>query len=101
MVVLPYSIWLLLGSLVTQVITALVSAGENETFVITGAIPGFTQNDVKDMIEDYAGKVTDSVSKNTSFVVVGDQPGSKLDKAKNLGIPFLDFDGLIKLIGEE
>ena len=71
------------------------------TFVITGAIPGFTRNDVKDMIEDYAGKVTDSVSKNTSFVVVGDQPGSKLDKAKNLGIPFLDFDGLIKLIGEE
>lgn len=70
------------------------------TFVITGAIPGYTRNEVKNKIEEYRGKVTDSVSKNTNFLVVGDQPGTKLDKAKKLGIQILDIDGLMKLIRE-
>ena len=71
------------------------------TFVITGSILGYTRDEIKNKIEEYGGKVTDSVSKNTTYLVVGDQPGSKLDKGMKLGIPILDIDGLIKLVGEE
>jgi DNA ligase (NAD+) len=71
------------------------------TFVLTGAIHGFTREEVKNQIEEYGGKVTDSVSKNTSYIVVGDQPGSKLIKGKSLGIPILNIDELMNLIGEE
>jgi DNA ligase (NAD+) len=71
------------------------------TFVLTGAIPGFTREEVKNQIEENGGKVTDSVSKNTSYIVVGDQPGSKLIKGKSLGIPILNIEELMNLIGEE
>jgi DNA ligase (NAD+) len=71
------------------------------TFVITGSIPGYTRDEVKNQIEEYGGKVTDSVSKNTTYLVVGDQPGSKLEKGMKLGISILDIDGLFKLMGEE
>jgi DNA ligase (NAD+) len=71
------------------------------TFVITGSIPGYTRDEIKNKIEENGGKVTESVSKNTNYLVVGDQPGSKLDKGMRIGIPILDIDGLIKLIGEE
>ena len=71
------------------------------TFVITGTIPGYTRDEIKQQIAENGGKVTDSISKNISFLLVGEQPGAKLDKAKKLEVPLLDIQGLIKLINEE
>ena len=72
-----------------------------KTFAITGTLPGYTRNGIKELIEKNGGKVTDTVSQNTSYLIVGDQPGSKLDKAKKLSIPIIVIDDLIKLIDEE
>jgi len=71
---------------------------EGKTFVITGTLPGLTREEAKSLIESQQGKVTDSVSKKTSFVVVGENPGSKLEKARLLDIPILDEAGLRALI---
>ena len=60
------------------------------TFVVTGTLPTLTREDVKEFIEKNGGKVTDSVSKKTSYLVLGENPGSKADKARALGIEFLD-----------
>ncbi len=68
------------------------------TFVVTGTLPGFTREGVKEYIQSYGGKVTDSVSKKTSYVVAGEAPGSKLEKARSLGVPVLDEAGLRKLV---
>jgi DNA ligase (NAD+) len=62
------------------------------TFVITGTLPTFSREEAKAFIETYGGKVTDSVSKKTDYLVLGENPGSKLEKAKALGV---------KIIGEE
>jgi DNA ligase (NAD+) len=67
-------------------------------FVITGTLPGLSREEAGRLIQDHDGKVTDSVSKKTSYVVVGEKPGSKLEKAKQLGIPTLDEAGLRALI---
>jgi DNA ligase (NAD+) len=72
-----------------------------KTFVITGTLPGYTRNGIKELIEINGGKVTDAVSQNTNYLIVGDQPGSKLEKAKKLNIPIIVIDDLIKLIDEE
>jgi DNA ligase (NAD+) len=64
------------------------------TFVITGTLPGLSRDEVKELIEARGGKVTSSVSKNTSYLVLGEQPGSKLVKAEELGIPTLDEKSL-------
>ena len=69
------------------------------TFVLTGALPNLTREDAKDRIESAGGKVTESVSKKTSFVVAGDSAGSKLDKARTLGIPILDEAQLLEKLG--
>jgi DNA ligase (NAD+) len=61
------------------------------TFVITGSIEGFTRNEIKEFIQQNGGKVTDSISKNTTYLLVGDQPGTKFDKAKSLGIKIIDI----------
>ena len=70
------------------------------TFVITGTVAGYTRDEVKKLIEENGGKVTDSISKNTSYLLVGEQPGSKLEKARKLEIPVLDFQELMKLSEE-
>lgn len=67
------------------------------TFVVTGTLPTFTREGVKEFIEQHGGKVTDSVSKKTSYLVLGENPGSKLEKAQALGVPILDEQGLRKL----
>jgi DNA ligase (NAD+) len=69
------------------------------TFVVTGALQGFTREEVKEYIQSLGGKVTDSVSKKTSYVVVGESPGSKLDKAKSLGVTIIDEQSLRDLAG--
>ncbi len=68
------------------------------TFVITGTLPGITREDLKNIIQENDGKVTDSISNNTSYLLVGDQPGSKLDKAKNLGIEIISLDEFNQLL---
>jgi DNA ligase (NAD+) len=70
------------------------------TFVVTGTLPNFSRNDAKAFIQAHGGKVTSSVSSKTSYVVVGENPGSKADKARELGIPVLDEAGLRSLAGE-
>lgn len=69
------------------------------TFVITGALPGFSRDQAKEFIEAHGGKVTGSVSKKTSYLVLGAEPGSKFEKARELGVPILDEEGLRRLAG--
>lgn len=69
-----------------------------KTFVVTGTLPSMTRAEAKARIEEQGGKVAGSVSSKTSYVIVGENPGSKLDKAKNLGIEILDEEGLKRLI---
>lgn len=69
------------------------------TFVLTGTLPTMTREDAKARIEAAGGKVTGSVSKKTDFVVAGDEAGSKLDKARALGIPVLDEAQLVEKLG--
>ncbi len=67
------------------------------TFVVTGTLESFTREGVKDFIEQQGGKVTDSVSKKTDYVVMGTDPGSKAEKARTLGVKIIDEDQLRKL----
>lgn len=69
------------------------------TFVITGTLPTFSRDDAKDFIESHGGKVTDSVSKKTSYLVLGEAPGSKFEKAKSLGVKIVGEEELKKLAG--
>ncbi len=67
------------------------------TFVVTGTLPTFSRDDAKAFIESHGGKVTDSVSKKTSYLVLGENPGSKFDKAKSLGVKIIGEVELKKL----
>ena len=69
-----------------------------KTFVITGTLPSLSRDDAKALIESRGGKVAGSVSAKTNFVVAGDDPGSKLEKARSLGVAVLDEQGLMKLV---
>jgi DNA ligase (NAD+) len=68
------------------------------TVVITGSLPGFTRDSAAAAVTDRGGKVTGTVSKKTDFVVVGENPGSKFDKAQELGVPVLDAAGFEVLL---
>jgi DNA ligase (NAD+) len=70
------------------------------TFVVTGTLPSLSRDDARNFIQEHGGKVTDSVSKKTSYLVLGENPGSKLDKARQLNVSILDEAGLRKLAGE-
>lgn len=71
------------------------------TFVITGTLPTLKREDAKARIEASGGKVAGSVSSKTSFLVAGEEAGSKLDKARELNIPILDEAGLLDKLKEE
>lgn len=70
------------------------------TVVITGTLAGFTRDAAAAAVQERGGKVSGSVSKKTSFVAVGDNPGSKFDKAVSLGVPILDDAGFAVLLAD-
>jgi DNA ligase (NAD+) len=71
---------------------------EGLSIVVTGSLEGFSRDGAKDAIQARGGKAVSSVSKKTDFVVVGESPGSKFDKAVSLGLPVLDEDGFRVLL---
>lgn len=68
------------------------------TFVLTGTLPTLSRDEAKALIQAHGGKVTSSVSKKTSYVVVGDSPGSKAERAATLGVPTLSEADLLDLV---
>ena len=71
------------------------------TFVLTGTLPNLSRDEAKQKIEAAGGKVSGSVSKKTSYVVAGEEAGSKLDKARELKVPVLDEAGCWTLLGSK
>jgi DNA ligase (NAD+) len=69
-----------------------------KTVVLTGTLPTLTRDEAKDMLEAAGAKVAGSVSKKTDYVIAGAEAGSKLDKARELGVPVLDEQGLKELL---
>ena len=71
---------------------------EGMTFVLTGTLSKYKRNDAKKIIESYGGKVSSSVSKKTTYVLAGENAGSKEEKAKTLGIKIISEDEFEKMI---
>ncbi len=71
---------------------------EGKTFVITGTLPSMTREEAIELITRHGGRVTNSVSRKTDYLVVGASPGSKLRRAQELGVPTIDENGLLALI---
>ncbi|MFW5714280.1 MAG: NAD-dependent DNA ligase LigA [Brevefilum sp.] len=74
---------------------------EGLTFVVTGTLPKLTRSEVKDLIEGHGGKVTGSVSGNTDYLVLGEDPGSKYEQAQKRNIPTISEDKLREIIEEK
>jgi DNA ligase (NAD+) len=70
---------------------------KDKIFVITGILEGFSRLEATALIEKHGGKVTGSVSKNTDYLVLGENPGSKLDKALELGVPIVGIEKLVEM----
>jgi DNA ligase (NAD+) len=75
-----------------------VKSLEGQKYVLTGTLSSFSREEAKEIIEELGGTVTSSVSRNTRYVIAGESPGSKLQKAQELGIPTLDEKGFLKLV---
>lgn len=71
---------------------------EGRQFVLTGTLSRFTREEAKTKIQSLGGRVTATVSKNTDYLVAGTSAGSKLEKARQLGIQILDEEALQKLM---
>jgi len=81
-----------------QVVERKATPLTGKTFVLTGTLPTLRREQAQAMIESAGGKVSGSVSKKTSYVVAGDEAGSKLAKAAELGVPVIDETALMKLL---
>lgn len=97
----------LLSLLTEEGVTLLVPAKKiggqpwrGKTFVLTGELASFTRDEAKAMIKEKGGSVSSSVSRNTAYVVVGENPGSKYEKARELSVPILDEAGFRKLLNQ-
>jgi len=71
---------------------------EGKTFVITGTLPTMTRDQARKLIEEHGGRVSESVSKKTTYVLAGEEAGSKLTKAQSLGIEIIAEDDLINML---
>ena len=80
--------------------TSIARTLEGMSIVVTGSLTGFSRDDAKEAIIARGGKAASSVSKKTAYVVAGDAPGSKYDKAVELGVPVLDEDGFARLLSD-
>jgi DNA ligase (NAD+) len=72
-----------------------------KTFVITGTLPGITRQEAEELITSAGGRVSGSVSKKTDYVVAGEKPGSKYDRARELEVPVIDVAGLRQLLRQD
>ena len=91
--------WQRAGVIMEEQVTSYDQRFAGLTFVLTGSLSGFTREEADEAITSRGGKSASSVSKKTSYVVVGDSPGSKYDKAIELGVPVLDEAAFVKLLG--
>lgn len=73
---------------------------EGLSIVVTGSLAGFSRDEAKEAILVRGGKAAGSVSKKTAYVVAGDAPGTKYDKAIELGVPILDEEGFRRLLAD-
>ena len=73
---------------------------EGKTFVLTGTLPNMKRSEAAKLIEANGGKTSSSVSKKTSYVIAGEEAGSKLTKAQSLGIPILNEEELLNMINQ-
>jgi DNA ligase (NAD+) len=87
-----------LGLTMTAEKRVTTSILEGLTFVLTGTLPNLTREEAKERIESAGGRVSGSVSKKTSYLVAGEEAGSKLDKATSLGVAVVDEAGLLALL---
>ena len=71
---------------------------KGKNFVFTGELDSFSRDEAKKRIKMFGGKVTGNISKNTNYIVVGKEPGSKLKKAKKLGVKVLNEKDFISTI---
>jgi DNA ligase (NAD+) len=88
-------VWPQAGS--TARVSGLTQGLNGLTFVVTGTLPSLSREAAKEYIQAHGGKVIDSVSEKTSYLVLGENPGSKLAKAQSLGVPVIDESGLRRL----
>ena len=72
---------------------------DGKVFVFTGALKSFSREEAKSLVEELGGRAASSVSRNVDFVVVGENPGSKYDKAKKLGLKIIDEEEFKKMVG--
>jgi DNA ligase (NAD+) len=73
---------------------------QGKRFVVTGSLERYTRAEAQSLIKSLGGQITGSVSKKTDYVVVGAEPGSKLDDARRLGVTTIDEDAFVRLVNE-
>ena len=78
--------------------TNTVSSLSGKSFVITGTLNGYTRKEIEDIIKNLGGKASSAVSSKTDFLIAGESPGSKLEKAEKLGTTILNKEGFENLI---
>ncbi len=89
------------GVNMTETVERKDSRFAGKTFVLTGTLPDYTRDQAAALIESFGGKVSSSVSKKTSFVLAGDEAGSKLTKAQTLGVPVIDQQAFEEMIRDQ